>query len=347
MSVTVLPPESTVELLKGVRKGLLAGTVPTARSRVTLGPSKGSRPLLVCLDMKDWIQLGRAHYGKSAEHLPALTAVRRAIASGTIVVPLTGANLLEAGAIRNDARRKRMADFMVDLSGNHSVASYESVQAKELECAVAAVLTQETKDRPSIRRDLLDWGIALCLGAAKHVRSDVLDSPEVSALVIASGYDERVAQVERDIDQQWADWAELARSTTAHLAPLQRFVQFARGALLRAPARVALQNACSRLNVPLTILERLLEGDDGCLALVARVPSIDTFIRLQLWRDQNPEHRVHRNDLKDLLFLSATIPYADLVVTDKAWAHVALQSGVAASFATEVCRDVQVLAGRV
>ncbi len=62
-----------------------------------------------------------------------------------------------------------------------------------------------------------------------------------------------------------------------------------------------------------------------------------------LHRDRNQEHRTHRNDGKDFAFLKVAIPYANIVVTERSWAHVANSSGLAAKYGTVVTADASEL----
>ena len=43
---------------------------------------------------------------------------------------------------------------------------------------------------------------------------------------------------------------------------------------------------------------------------------------------------MHRNDWKDIGFLSVAIPYANIVVTEKHWSHLSDQTGLSAQYRT-------------
>jgi hypothetical protein len=79
------------------------------------------------------------------------------------------------------------------------------------------------------------------------------------------------------------------------------------------------------------------------LALTNDTPGIDVEATLMLHRDRNQEHRTHRNDGKDFAFLKVAIPYANIVVTERSWAHVANSSGLAAKYGTVVTADASEL----
>jgi hypothetical protein len=88
--------------------------------RFVLPASKSAFPKLLCLDSNKWIDLGRAFYGRPGGEAftRALEAVRRAVQSRRLLVPVCGANSDEATQSDDEERRMRLATFMVDLSSN-------------------------------------------------------------------------------------------------------------------------------------------------------------------------------------------------------------------------------------
>jgi hypothetical protein len=122
-----------------VRRAAERLTAGVRQQRRTLPDDKAQYPKLLCLDQNKWIDLARAHYllDEGVTFRPALDAVREAVGKGTLVVPFTAANVYEAAEPANEARRERLARFMVDLSANHSLINHQIVMREELTRAIA------------------------------------------------------------------------------------------------------------------------------------------------------------------------------------------------------------------
>jgi hypothetical protein len=84
---------------------------------VTLPEFKAEFPKLLYLDMWVWVELSRVHYGlnQAPAAVAALAAIRDALQAKRAVVPMATVNLDEATKHSDEDRRKRLAEFMVDL----------------------------------------------------------------------------------------------------------------------------------------------------------------------------------------------------------------------------------------
>ena len=63
------------EIIALLHQQLSTPVWPSA-AQIALPEAKGSTPKLICLDMKDWVALGRAHYGKNKEHTTELARLQ-------------------------------------------------------------------------------------------------------------------------------------------------------------------------------------------------------------------------------------------------------------------------------
>src|SRR5690349_19405530 len=86
--------------------------------------------------------LARAHYGRAdgAEFVDALSTVRAAVANETVRVPIVATNLAEVSEPADEGRRRRLAEFMVDLSGNSSMVNARVLARCELKHALASLV---------------------------------------------------------------------------------------------------------------------------------------------------------------------------------------------------------------
>jgi hypothetical protein len=333
-----------VGVLRRAREGIQAGVVQTSRELQRPDTSKGSRPWVVSLDMKDWIALARAQNGKEPATVPALDAVRGFVGEGRIIVPLSTANVVEVGKVKDKGQRERLAEFMVSLSRNHFFRYPDAVQGMELEAALGSRFAK-AQSAP-VRPRVLGWGVASAMLTSPVVLDEVGKSAPVSVFAMVNTYDAATGTVEQGMDEAWRHSAEALRTVRARSFD-EQFAREANGALGTPKLRERILAAGSPLGIPASEIVSLLEDPQIAVEIAKGVPSLDILLSLRIWRDQNPQHRTHRNDLVDLLHLAAVVPYADWVVTDKAWAHAAVQSGVAKQYDTRVCRQVTQLASEL
>ena len=117
---------------------------------VHLPASKDEFPKLLCLDLNKWVDLGRAHYGRTdgEPFQDALASVRQAVDAGKLVVPITAENAVEATNGKDDGRRRRLAEFMVGLSKNHSICIRSSWRhSNSTEPSRRSTATKQTNPR--------------------------------------------------------------------------------------------------------------------------------------------------------------------------------------------------------
>src|SRR5262249_30298841 len=129
-----------------------------------LPASKDELPKCLYLDQNKWIDLARAHYGKNGgqQFEDALRAVREAESAGTLLVPFSVINALEAMTPRDTERRERLARFMVELSGNITILPEFAVRPTEIRN-----LLRRTFDRGhevSVRSSVLARGLFNAFG---------------------------------------------------------------------------------------------------------------------------------------------------------------------------------------
>jgi hypothetical protein len=75
---------------------------------------------------------------------------------------------------------------------------------------------------------------------------------------------------------------------------------------------------------------------DAARHLFDGMPSFDVAVTLKTAYHRDPQHRWTVNDIHDIDALGSTVPYADIVVTDKAVAHHLNARGVANRCGTTV-----------
>ena len=150
-----------------------------------LPTSKNEHPKCVYLDQNKWIDLARAHYGRDdgRRFQPTLERVRTAVESGRLLLPMSGVHIMETVAPEDPGRRKRLAEFMVQLSGNRSICTHMVISKFEIRQAVMRNLGHDFTTK--IREHIVQDGLYVALDVEPSV-SGV--SPEIAQEVLTLAY---------------------------------------------------------------------------------------------------------------------------------------------------------------
>jgi hypothetical protein len=146
--------------------------------------------------------------------------------------------------------------------------------------------------------------------------------------------------VDRAADDRWRVAEEQVRKDAARLSDEERWSVESIYHLQTGQASLEVKEVAEHLGIPWGELEHWLQKPSNRVALMRATPSMEIELRLRMRRGRNPQHRTHRNDLKDLLFLSSVLPYADIVVTEKSWAHVLVADGLDVQYSATICRGL-------
>jgi len=84
----------------------------------------------------------------------------------------------------------------------------------------------------------------------------------------------------------------------------------------------------------------LFASPDDYFSFFHSIPTLDVLITLIHARDRDLGRAVHRNDAKDIIFLSVAIPYCNVIVLERFWAHVVESTGLDRKYDTLSLTDV-------
>jgi len=342
---SLLPEEKVKTLLRRVMRRRARGDQPP---RVHLPENKNAFPKLLCLDLNQWIYLGHARYGyaKGERYREALDSVEAARKRRSIVVPVTDTNALETAQCGNPGRRQRTAELMVDISGNQSMTHGVLVRAVELQNAVLGCYLG-LGERIAIRPNLVNWGMAAAhTGRAypqlegiepKDLRvlmAEVSAEPEISVASLSRPIDAAKIQDLRAGDEGMARAMEASREGEG--APRSRRRVELWNALTGGTTAAILASILAKRGLESRTFFQWLGQGDNLDRFTSFVPGLDMSTTVMFARDANPQKRADRNDGKDLSFLELGIVYANVVVTERLWSHLAVDSGVAETYGTTV-----------
>jgi hypothetical protein len=342
---SLLDRETVLSLFRRV-EGRLARA--EGHPSVHIPVNKSEFPKLVCLDQNKWIELARVHYRKVTDlgAQRALDGIREAVFAGTIVVPIMTSNLIEAGEPNDEERRHRIASFMVEMSRNFSWSHPKTTDTQEAERSIRQHILEE-REVAAVRPNLIRWGIdAATFGKVMKVDTDdrfleviagqAMHEPEFSVLWLMHASDRTTVGNLRVFDVEGAAKIDGIRRSSGNATADRRRPHEMFHLLSSGSFAEKVHEILKRLQVPASVFETWLVDGGRLLQLTNDMPAVDVEFVLLAARDRNTQDRTHPNDFKDMMFLKQAIPYANIVVTENRWAHLANATGLAEKYGTRV-----------
>lgn len=324
-----------------------------------LPDSKGGFPKFLYLDTCKWIDLSRAHY-RSPEGEPfqaALAAVQAAVASGNLVVPFSAVNALEAAKHGEPGRRNRLFKFMVRLSRGNAVLPLATTLGWEMKNALRRIFARGKAI--SVRYSLIGPGVGHALGKSLRVEAE---TPEIEAAIMREalslretlrglrglGKDRSVAERMKAVEEDALAMFERIRAwSTSELNAFQQREFMLAETLTKGEEGRAFKEALKEVHVTTAELRRLLTCPKMLESFVGLVPALDVPLTLSIARDQNHDHKIKLNDIRDFGWLAVALPYANLVVSEKAWHGMACANRLDQRYGTTMIRDARELPRRL
>lgn len=223
--------------------------------------------------------------------------------------------------------------------------------------------------------DYLDWGVARAFGMVGGFRiksrdtdDDVTDEVRARHSDGPDAFDLKLATAELELNRKTLDgptaeeepelrrlgWDPRAAYQVASRRAAQEIEQAARFSAHPSWRRGRIRDVIAAREVGIEIndilwralstrgasLEAVFDNVDATRRAFDSMPSFDVSVTLKTGYHRDPLHRWTPNDIQDIDALSSTVPYCDIVVTDKAAASHLVRTGVPERFRTKVLSRV-------
>lgn len=314
-------------------------------------------PKLVYLDLNHWVALAKAMAGHregeaSAEVLMGCLA---ALEGGQAVFPISDSIYFEVSKIATYRQRRDLREVIERLSRFMVVTSRTVVSSHEIEALLDRLVGPNPK--PVNRMDYLDWGVARALGMVGGFKVRSSRGEDLTAEVRQAypdgpvTFDQRLAEAELELNRRVLEgpppdkeselrelgWDprrqfEVAeRRAAQEIEQVGRFNEDPRWRRGRIRDVVAAREVFIEINDALSrglaergaTLEAIFPRPGDIHRAVDSMPSFDVAVTLKAEYHRDPLHRWTPNDIHDIDAMGSTLPYCDIVVTDKAVAsHV-------------------------
>ena len=310
-------------------------------------------PKLVYLDLNQWIELSKAHsrHPGGIKHSAVLEDCLAAVEAGRAVFPIAETLYAELSKNHNYRQRRNLREVIERVSRYTVVLPLSVVAMHEIEAALDQLVGPSP--RPINLNNYLDWGVNRAFGTSGNIiiksasGQDVTESIRQRYPGGPESFDLLVAQAQLELNRRVIDgpapdeevslrrlgWNPEStvriyeRRASDEREQVRRFNDspgWRRGRLRDALfAREMVVEAGDLLTRGLVV--RGINAHDQFLSGMAEdtrsvfdsMPSFDVSVTLKESLHRDPMHKWTNNDIHDIKVLALTIPYCDVVVTDK------------------------------
>jgi hypothetical protein len=319
-------------------------------------------PKLVYLDLNQWIALAKAaaSHRDGLIHQEALNVCVAAADSGRAIFPISDSIYFEVLKIGPHRQRH---DLCVVIE---KVYAYKVVTSRSLSRPMRSrpLLDELVGPNPGPinSMDYLDWGVARAFGMVGGFRVRSSTGEDVTMEVRSKhgagpeAFDRALAKAELELNRKslegptpdeepelradgWDPRAAVQiseRRATQEIEQVARFDDDPRWRVGRIRDVVAAREVLIEINESLhrglsergAVLDDVFPGLDRTRSSFDSMPSFDVAVTIKTSLHRDSNHRWTTNDIHDIDAMGSTIPYCDIVVTDKAMASHVQRSGL-------------------
>ena len=338
-------------------------------------------PQLVYLDLNHWISLAKvaARHRDGGRYRDTYQECLSAVERSTAVFPLSETIYFEVSKIRTHRQRRNLREVMERLSGFSVITSRTVIATLEVDALLDKLIGRSST--PIEGASYLDWGVARALGKVGGFTVRDASGADITAEARYShpdgpeAFDATLRQAEIELNRRSLEgptpeeevelrrigWDPSAALRVAERRAQQEIEQVARFDSDDRWRRGRIRDVVSAREILIEINEHLSTGlerrkvsleDAFPTPLDIRramdsMPSSDVAITLKAAYHRDRHHKWKPNDIHDIDALAATIPYCDVVVTDKAAASHVTQTGLADRLGSLVFSDLADLAAHL
>jgi hypothetical protein len=328
-------------------------------------------PKLVYLDLLHWVSLAKANsrHRDGDQFKDMLASCVDARDRGAAVFPISDAIYMEVAKIGSHRQRRDLREVIERVSSYRVITSRVVIAQHEVEALLDRMVGPSP--HPINAMDYLDWGIARAFGMVGGFRVMNVDTEEDVTLEVRSkhpdgpdAFDMILMKAELDLNRKSlegptsaeepglreAGWDPRAAYEVAERRAAQEIEQVGRFNDDPSWRGERLRDVISAREVLIEINRMLGEGmaargaslddlfDENDIEATRRsldsMPSYDVSVSLKTAYHRNPEHSWKPNHIHDIDALASTVPYCDIVVTDREAASHLHRTGVADRFGT-------------
>lgn len=320
-----------------------------------LPADKAEFPKVLAIDCNHWIALAQVHYGRSTDGAAraALDAMRAAVSSNRLIVPLHFINVVEAAKRIDDSSRERLVRFMVAEAQNRVVRPFHLISAAETRAAIENVYLARRVQQ--VRPFVVGYGADELMDAARsdaeretetmlesaklgEAYAAMLASPEWTVAAILEGmcYDSAADRVR---EAKGAEVIRRTRLADSALSTKER-ARLELGNQWNSRRGDTVRTMLDELGIHADVFHQWLFADEHIFRFWEAIPSVHVVLQLEIASTKQRDRDFEVNDFRDVSFYEAALPYANVVLTEKYWADRIRYAKLDQRYGTRVLRRV-------
>ncbi|MBK8469474.1 MAG: hypothetical protein IPL45_06700 [Actinomycetales bacterium] len=332
--------------------------------------------MVVYLDMNVWVSITRG-CAQGDERWTALrSALEETVSRGQVVVPLSVAHYLELWHRRDQRSREQVGAVMRDVSGYATIPSPYAVRRREVRALIAHLADGFS---PLLSMNALVGHGAVHAFDSPHGRFRFVESLASRDGVVREGPAVPAPDNWNALDRsgpRW-EWLQLVgtqlilESEGVERSPEHRYgTQHVQDELQLRERLVAdpevrdrlwdllvtdelnslldeISEVCNEMDIdPRGFFFSGILGrtpPESVHAFVAGLPSAFAWAALRYWKHRDLTHPWEQHDWTDISALSVAVPYCDVVITERRWAHMIKATRLAERHRTKVGHGIAAL----
>lgn len=297
------------------------------------GPEK-----IIYLDQNGWINLAKIYYGNPTEsEKNLLNEIINASDKNNVIFPISMVNLNETNRISKTQWRQQLSSLMASISKCYTLTPYWNrmidIEIQNL------VLKTLGLPQINVRKIWLGKGLPHLIGEIPSVVSDKkidpkiieklekdllekLEDPKSLEFLLANKYSPK--SIERDERKAIKEFEKI-RSNLYKIKDNDHRFSYFLAHNITATITPRLAKTLIDFNLPKKFINKIIPQGDIEKFLMS-IPTALCEFTLLFQRDQQLQRPIQVNDIADIWHLTLTIPYSDIVVTERMWASISKQT---------------------
>ncbi len=319
-------------------------------------------PKLIYFDLNHWIGLSKAYSGHrdGKNHRCILDKCLKAVKEGKAVFPLSMYIYTEILKITNYRQRHDLREVIEQVSRYMVITPLSVVAVHEIEAVLDRAVGPNPE--PINTTSYLDWGVDRAYGRVGGITIESASGEDVTEdfrRTYPSGpqaFDTILANAQLELNRKaiegpttheeprlralgWNPESVIQRheqKASDELEQVRRFNQHPKWRLGRIRDVIMVREVSVEVNDifaegfaargPRAFDQFFNAGPDYLRSVYGSMPSFNVAVSLKVSLHRDPNHKWTNNDIYDIWALALTIPYCDVVVTDRAmWSHATRQ----------------------
>jgi uncharacterized membrane protein len=317
--------------------------------------------MYIYLDQNKWIDLGRADLGREdgSDYIAVCKRIQTKVDNGDWILPISIVHMMETLDIVDTDRRKRFSHILLKFSKMNSMCSYFKIEKYEFLNAMLKILNKgeiNIKDYLFSRNiyHLFDLSLSdINVVAEKEeiknrveeILRDIKNSPQALYYLINSNFFKTSTEANK---KEWISAAAEQEKIRMQLfADIKDdaaiFHHIIAGGYIHRRDKYFdfVSKKLIDMGTSTNDIDRMVnyvqEHFDDFLKTM---PTLYVAAKLTFQRFKNSSKPFHRNDIKDIAFLSAALPYCEVVVTEKSWLDFIKREELDNLFKTKIFSDL-------